>query len=143
MPEFGDNPLVNFVFNCDCVFGVPYVWCFQASFNLYYNIFMKINLLRVMYMVQVYLGPCHESFWRTVDGCNFIVIIWGHSFSTYGKFSKEKKTFLTHWKTRRCAYQWVRNVTFSENFAYVLNEWLLHKFQNTLLHCYFSKLEFP
>lgn len=25
MPEFGDNPLVNFVFNCDCVFGVPYV----------------------------------------------------------------------------------------------------------------------
>ena len=24
--------------------------------------------------------------------------------------------------TRTCAYQWVRNVSFSENFAYLLNE---------------------
>ena len=38
------------------------------------------------------------------------------SFSTYAKFSEE----LT---LRECAYQGVRNVRFSEKFAYVLNEW--------------------
>ena len=36
-----------------------------------------------------------------------------HSFS-------EKLTFLTPWYA--CAYQEVSNVSFSENFAYVLNE---------------------
>ena len=42
-----------------------------------------------------------------------------HLFSTYAKFS-EKLIFLN---PRTCAYQGVRNVSFSENFAYVLNEW--------------------
>ena len=41
--------------------------------------------------------------------------ITGHPFSTYAKFS-EKFIFFTP-----CAYQGVRNVNFSENFAYVLN----------------------
>ena len=41
----------------------------------------------------------------------------GHSFSTNTKFSK-KLTFLT----RTCAYHELRSVTFSENFACVLNE---------------------
>ena len=40
---------------------------------------------------------------------------WGHLLSTYAKLS-EKLTFL-----RTCAYQGARNVSFSENFAYVLN----------------------
>ena len=40
-----------------------------------------------------------------------------YSFSTYATFSK-KPTFLTPWH--------VRNVTFSENVAYVLNEWPLY-----------------
>ena len=39
----------------------------------------------------------------------------GHPLSMYAKFS-EKLTFLTP-----CAYQGVRNVGFSENFAFVLN----------------------
>ena len=42
-----------------------------------------------------------------------------HSFSTYTKQSE--KYFLL----RACAYQRVRNVSFSENFGYMLNEWLL------------------
>ena len=47
--------------------------------------------------------------------------IWGHPFSAYAKFS-EKLTFLTSLiRTRTCAYQGVRNVSFSENVAYVLN----------------------
>ena len=44
-----------------------------------------------------------------------------HSFTTYAKFS-EKLTFLTPIRTRTCAYQGVRNVGFSENFTYVLND---------------------
>ena len=39
----------------------------------------------------------------------------------HGKFS-EKRTFLT---PRTCAYQWVIDVSFPENFVYVLNEWFL------------------
>ena len=30
-------------------------------------------------------------------------------------------------RTRTCAYQWVRNVIFSENFAHVLNGWPLSR----------------
>ena len=45
-----------------------------------------------------------------------------HPLSTYAKFS-EKLTFLNLWDT--CAHQGVRNVSFSENFAYVLNGWTL------------------
>ena len=40
-------------------------------------------------------------------------------FSTYAQLS-EKLTFLTPLRT--CAYQDVRNVRFSANFAYLLNE---------------------
>ena len=42
----------------------------------------------------------------------------GKPLSTYAKYS-EKLTFL-------CAYQGVRNVSFSENLAYVLNGWPLN-----------------
>ena len=42
----------------------------------------------------------------------------GKPLSTYAKYS-EKLTFL-------CAYQVVRNVSFSENLEYVLNGWLLN-----------------
>ena len=48
-----------------------------------------------------------------------------HLLSTYAKFS-EKLTFLTPLiSTHTCAYRGVRNVSFSENFAYVLNGWPL------------------
>ena len=46
--------------------------------------------------------------------------IGDHSFCTFAKFS-EKLTFLNLLRT--CAYQGVRNVSFSEDFADVLNEW--------------------
>ena len=56
-------------------------------------------------------------------------LLWGHPFNTY-----IRKIF---WKTnisyplirkRTCTYQGVRNVSFSENFMYVLNEWPLFYF---------------
>ena len=37
-----------------------------------------------------------------------------HSFSTFTKFYEKRAT---------CAYQGVRNVSFSENFTNVLNQW--------------------
>ena len=55
-------------------------------------------------------------------GVRTYFMLWDYSFSTYAKFS-EKPIFLTPW----CAYirtnQGVRNLSFSENFAYLLNEW--------------------
>ena len=46
-----------------------------------------------------------------------------HSFSTCADFH-EKLTFLPPlMRTGVCAYQGVRNVSFSGNFAYVLHEW--------------------
>ena len=49
-----------------------------------------------------------------------LIVLRGHPFSAYAKFS-EKVTFLTF----HDAYQGVRNVSFSENFTYLLNEWTL------------------
>ena len=53
-----------------------------------------------------------------------IFLIWDHSFCMYAKFS-EKLTFLTPIRILTYAYQGVRNLSFSENFANVLNEWSL------------------
>ena len=45
-----------------------------------------------------------------------------NSFSMYAKFS-EKQTFRSPWYThvRTCVYQGVRNISFLENLAYILN----------------------
>ena len=40
-------------------------------------------------------------------------MIRGHSFNTFAKFPKI---------SRMCEYQWVRNISFLEHFANVLNE---------------------
>ena len=53
-------------------------------------------------------------------------ILLDYSFSADAKFS-EKLKFLA------CSYQGVRNVSFSENFAYVLNEWPLCKASNNIM----------
>ena len=48
-----------------------------------------------------------------------------HSFSTFAKFFQKNNIYYPLICKRTCAYQGVRNVTFSENFAYVSNEWSL------------------
>ena len=47
-----------------------------------------------------------------------------HSFSTYTKFSEKNKHYFLPLDThkRMCASQGVRNISFSEDFAYVQNE---------------------
>ena len=52
-----------------------------------------------------------------------------HPFSTYAKFF-EKLTFLTPWYTHVRAR--IRNVSFLENFAYILNEWSLCNVHKTV-----------
>ena len=63
--------------------------------------------------------------WKVI----FVIRFRGHRLSTYAKFS-EKLTFLTPW------YAEVKNVNFSENFAYVLNEWPLNQFLLVTIHKY-------
>ena len=61
-------------------------------------------------------NPMHTMFqhWNILDR--------RHSFNTYTKFS-EKLSFYPLIRTRKYAYQRVRNVSFVENAANVLNEW--------------------
>ena len=64
----------------------------------------------------------------------FQVFHKGSLFSMYAKFSK-KLIFLTPWyaHVRTCVYQGERNVCFSENLAYILNEL---SFLTCILHDY-------
>ena len=45
-----------------------------------------------------------------------------HRFSTYAKFSEKTNISYPLIRTRKCSYQGVRNVYFTKNIAYVLNE---------------------
>ena len=50
-------------------------------------------------------------------------VLRNRSFIQYvRKFSEKNKTFCPLIRTRTCAYQGVGNVSFSENFTYLLNE---------------------
>ena len=64
-------------------------------------------------------------FWNHM--LSFLMFLRGHSLSTYAKFPEKKPTNISNplIRTRTCAYQGDKNVSFSENFAYVLNGWFL------------------
>ena len=47
----------------------------------------------------------------------------GHLLSTYAKFFRKTNIYNPLIRTRTCACQEVRKVSFSENFAYVFNGW--------------------
>ena len=72
---------------------------------------MLIEILKsILFLSTVVIGKDFNF-----DDCD-------HSFSKFAKFS-EKPTFLTPLiRTRTDAYQGLRNISFSENFANVLNE---------------------
>ena len=69
--------------------------------------------------------------WDTLNGCNccFIrqILPGDHPLSTNAKFLKKTNIFNPLIRKRTCAYQGVRNVSFSEIFAFVLNELPLWK----------------
>ena len=51
-----------------------------------------------------------------------VKFVRNHSFSTYTKFLRKTNISYPLIRTRTCAYQGVKNVSFSGNLAYVLNE---------------------
>ena len=57
---------------------------------------------------------------RITHLASMVYLIRDHSFTTFANFSG-KLTF-TPWYELTCVYQGVRNVSFSENFANVINE---------------------
>ena len=72
------------------------------------------------YLLQILDEEFHQR-WNFPICINAVdeKLIWDHLFSTCAKFST-KLTFLT---PCTCTYQRVRNVSLSENFAYVLKDW--------------------
>ena len=77
---------------------------YRLSIYLYVLVFCKSRMKTILFISHPYLA------WNWH--------VRGHPLSTFAKFSK-KLTFLTPW------YEGVRNVSFSVNFAYVLNGWPL------------------
>ena len=89
-------------------------------------------------MLQIpYIGrcvSCLSTFWRVLFtlGCEYLwyvsvfeqYTVGDHSFSAYANISYPPDAC-------PCAYQWVINVSFLINFAYLLNEWSLAKWLDT------------
>ena len=93
-----------------------------------------VNTARFLRYVWLFYNIMHERVKTYIMKTS--LILRGHPLSTYIKFS-EKLTFLTPWYAHvRCAYQEVKSVSFSENFAYVLNGWPLSR---VFLTHYFMK----
>ena len=53
-------------------------------------------------------------------------VLRDHSFNKYAKIFEKTSISYSLIRTCKCEYQGVRNVSFSEIFAYVLNEWSLN-----------------
>ena len=58
-----------------------------------------------------------------MNNTKFDTMLRVRSFSRHAKFSEKTNTSYPLICTRTCAYQGVRNVSFSENFGKVLSEW--------------------
>ena len=79
---------------------------------------------------DLWSNPLSSSF-LNIDLTKFetpfdLPFIWAimHSFAVAASTFSVEHLGIIH-LVRSCAYQGVRNVSFSENFAYVLNEWSL------------------
>ena len=109
-------------------------WCFRCWLwtskctlrrsSVFVNSKVYCLLLELNAIWHLFTTECSETL-RIATSKKMFWLLRDHPFSTYAKFS-EKLTFLTPLiRTRMCAYQGVRNVSFSENFVYVLNGWTL------------------
>ena len=79
------------------------------------TIVIPLTTVATLAIVDVCRGPSYVCDpWKIVSR--------DHSFSTYAKFCEKLAFFDPLIRTRTCPYQGVRNVSSSENFAYVLNK---------------------
>ena len=83
------------------------------------------------YLIHTNAKIVHTSFYYQI--CSYLVLpymnIWRlfnvhNPSNAYANFSKFRKTNISYplIRSRTLVYQGVRNISFSENFAYVLNE---------------------
>ena len=85
--------------------------------NFPYLDMLTLRRIYSTYFLKSIKNSCHHG------GCSLL-----GSFIYYvRKISRKTKFFYRLVRTRSCAYQGVRNFSFSENFAYVINEWPLFK----------------
>ena len=94
----------NFILMFERVLNTP----LMLLFFLFYQILSSLYFF-------ILFSPQYLSWMYNWGG-----LLMDHSLIMYAKCS-EKLTILNSW----CAYQEVRNVSFSENFAYLLNDWFL------------------
>ena len=74
---------------------------------------------------------CRRTY-ELISGWQTPCPICDHPFKYVRTIFCKTKIFNPLLRTHMCAYQEVRNVSFSENFAYILNGWTLSEKQYTL-----------
>ena len=94
---------------------------------------------QIFYLWQLRQKKIFFLVWTTYSSLNLDYIVGSvqkfndfigdHSFSTFAKFSEKLNISYPLIPARTCAYQGVRNVSFSGNFANILNEWSICIFQ--------------
>ena len=107
-------------------------WRFYLRFELFeflYGIFRNLSLFSKSCKIEL-----ERTLWMIVMHLMVLLnLIRRHPLSTYKNIFR--KTYI-----RTCAYQGIRNVGFSENFANVLNRWsLISSKQSHWLHLHCMK----
>ena len=99
---------------------------------------LLLNTIVVSYLFQRQMSSLCDclldmTYFKLTYEISWLIIYLGnHSFSTNAKFSEKKKRSTSYplIRTYSCTYHGIRNVSFSEYFAYVINEWLLVPVKN-------------
>ena len=94
-------------------------WLLKGSFKFLHHASIKVNNIGIP---QLLLKPV---LYLCLD------FIWIYSFSTYAKFRKTNISYSLI-RTHTCAYQEVKNISYSWNFVSILNEWSLYRIRLTL-----------
>ena len=94
-----------------------FIWDWE-KWNSYQNLILALHVkLKLLELGRHLIWKSRQTYPQ-----EFRELIRDNSIDTYAKFSK-KVIFLTPWYVH--VRVWVRNVSFAENSAYVLNEWSL------------------
>ena len=94
-------------------------WLLKGSFKFLHHASIKVKYIGIP---QLLLKPV---LYLCLD------FIWIYSFSTYAEFRKTNISYSLI-RTHTCAYQEVKNISYSWNFVSILNEWSLYRIRLTL-----------
>ena len=117
--------LINILLSVLFVFSHPFLSISSVFFvDKYYIVFVisfSISSLNIRSWLLTSKKDSFESFFNI---CDVSDVVRDHPFSTYAKFSV-KLTFFTPETNTFVYVSRGKNVSFSENFAYLLNGWTL------------------